>query len=534
MDGMPEGSEPEAMEVEAKASGEAEAEREAQAGGALEGQAAELETQGEQPEPEQPEPEQPALEQPAPEPEREPASVLDEDGEPGRLDAAFEIRVGFGGQPTTAAATADAATEFALFYVQVNDDRSDRPRSVTVWRLGSAADDDRGVSRAVLHGCSACMCDSASDMPTDAFEVRLAADDEGVAKCYYFTPVAHQSAADLVDFFNECGSRAPANPVDESVDVDGGRLRQTEIHQRQTRAFEMRISSALEAGPTPRCKKAEVYDVEEQTATNGATVMVYQMRCTALFSKKSEVPPPTWELSKLFQDFVNLRQQLVQADKASQADPLDVWEVPFPPQLHFWSRGEDSTVAAIRRLELQAWINKMIFLNNTLVTSGHLELDAIILKFLQPQTAAQRQSVATEGSALAAADAAGSTNDGDWQDQEFVDSWREHGLAQGFAEPSTAELNAEGQELVGRRVFVCGHRGPGVITAFDENMLGASSHVIQLDGQEATTRVKLARKTNTDAEKRPWLVIPRTSPGGDGQPAEGVPPGRRTITETAV
>ncbi len=533
---MPEGSEPEAMEAEVKAGGdvEVEAKGEAQPEGELEGQAAELETEGEQPEPEQPEPEQPAPEQPSPEPEPEPAAVVDKESEPERLDAAFEIHVGFGGQPTAAANTADGIAEFALFYLQVNDDRPDRPRSVTVWRLGSAADDDRGVSRAVLHGCSARMCDSARDMPTDAFELRLAADDEGVAKCYYFTPVAHQSAADLVDFFNECGSRAPANPVDESVNVNDGRLRQAEIHQRQTRAFEMRISSALEAGPTPRCKKAEIYDVEGQTAANGATVMVYQVRCTALFSKHNEASPLTWELSKLFQDFVKLRQQLVQADKASQADPLDVGEVPFPPQLSFWSRGEDSTIAANRRLELQAWINKMIFLNNTLVTSGHLELDAIMLQFLQPQTAAQRQSVATEGSAHAAADAAGSVDDGDWRDQEFVDAWREHGLAQGFAEPSTAELNAEGQELVGRRVFVCGHQNPGVITAFDEKTFGASSHVIQLDGHEGTTRVKLARKTNKHPEKRPWLVVPHTSPEGDGQPAEGVPPGRRTTTETAV
>ena len=177
---MPEGSESEAVEVDsgrATSDGQSEPERmpEEEELPQLEGQGGELRRRH---------PEQPASEQPDPEPEPEPAAAVDEDGEPERLDAAFEILVGFDGQPTAAAAAAaaGAGAEFAPFYVQVNDNRPTRPRSITVWRLGSASDDDRGVSRAVLHGCNARMCDSAGGMPTGAFELRLAAYDEGVAR----------------------------------------------------------------------------------------------------------------------------------------------------------------------------------------------------------------------------------------------------------------------------------------------------------------------------------------------------------------
>jgi hypothetical protein len=265
------------------------------------------------------------------------------------------------------------------------------------------------------------MCDSTSEMTADAFELKLA-EDEGVTSCYYLAPVAHQSAVDLVHFFNECGSAQPAKITEEGAGAgdDDGRLRQTDVCQRETRSFELRMSTVLVAGPTPRCKKAEVFAVDEQAAENGATVMVYQVRCTALSSKQSKAPAPTWELSKLFDDFDTLRQELVRADKTSQADPLDIGLVPFPPQLPFWSRGEDASVAATRRLQLQTWINQMIFLNNTLVTSGHLELDTVMTQFLQRQTDAQRKSVAVEGAARRVAVVPEASAGGDAQPAEGV------------------------------------------------------------------------------------------------------------------
>jgi hypothetical protein len=472
--------------------------------------------------------------EPEQEPEPEPEPEPEQEQEPARLDARFEIRVGFGGKPisgSAAAANADPGFDesSSTFYVQVNDDQPGRPRSITIWRLhGSADADDEGVSRAVLHGCSARMCDDATGGGGDgdddafppgcaaagAFQVRLAKEDEGAVEgsCYYFAPVAHQSASDLVSFFNECGNAPPAEAPDDDTGVAGG-LRQTDSSQRMTRAFEA-PSPATEPGEEIAplgVKKAEVIGVEEQADDSGAKVMVYLLRCTALANrqpdgKPSETPPRTWELSKRFADFEALQRQLVQADKASQADTLDLDQVPFPARLSIWSRAEGPEVAAARRPELQTWLNQMIFLNNTLVTSGHWELDAFVVEFLTPQTdAAQQKS----------------------DPADVTDGWREVALAQGFVEPTTAEMNAEGEELVGRRVFVCGHRAPGVVTAFHKKQWGSSSHSVTLDGQEETTVivVKLARKTNTDVEKRPWMVFPLDVAAG-ATPAEGVPPAR--------
>ena len=45
-------------------------------------------------------------------------------------------------------------------------------------------------------------------------------------------------------------------------------------------------------------------------------------------------------------------------------------QVVFPPKLSIWSSAEGPEVVATRRPLLQEWINKMIFLNNTLVASG--------------------------------------------------------------------------------------------------------------------------------------------------------------------
>jgi hypothetical protein len=110
---------------------------------------------------------------PEPEPEPETGQEQQPDDEPERLDARFEIYVGNGGKPVSsarqmratilgAAAEEDSSTEFfTKFFVQVSDDQPDRPRCLTVWQLrgSTAASEDEGVSRAVLHGCSAEPCD---------------------------------------------------------------------------------------------------------------------------------------------------------------------------------------------------------------------------------------------------------------------------------------------------------------------------------------------------------------------------------------
>ena len=124
----------------------------------------------------EPEPEaetEPKLD-PEPEPEPETEQGQQPDDEPDeRLDARFEIYVGNGGKPVSsarqmratilgAAAEEDSSTEFfTKFFVQVSDDQPDRPRCLTVWQLrgSTAASEDEGVSRAVLHGCSAEPCD---------------------------------------------------------------------------------------------------------------------------------------------------------------------------------------------------------------------------------------------------------------------------------------------------------------------------------------------------------------------------------------
>ena len=69
-------------------------------------------------------------------------------------------------------------------------------------------------------------------------------------------------------------------------------------------------------------------------------------------------------------------------------------KVAFPPRPSLWSSLEGPALAAERRPVLQQWINSMIFLNNTLVASGHFELAEIISAWLQPQSVAeQRKSV---------------------------------------------------------------------------------------------------------------------------------------------
>eukprot|EP01046_Picozoa_sp_COSAG06_P026394 COSAG06_NODE_2269_length_7201_cov_19.631090_4_plen_253_part_00 len=90
------------------------------------------------------------------------------------------------------------------------------------------------------------------------------------------------------------------------------------------------------------------------------------------------------------------------------------------------------------------------------------------------------------------------------------------GQEEEFADPTVEELHAHGEWLVGRRVSVAGY-GPGTVVSFNKTYLqGASTHDIEFDSllgaapgqqeEKAKVRLKLARKSNTDPEKKPWKV----------------------------
>ena len=94
--------------------------------------------------------------------------------------------------------------------------------------------------------------------------------------------------------------------------------------------------------------------------------------------------------------------------------------------------------------------------------------------------------------------------------------------AEVFNRPSVEELHAEGEWLVDRRVSVDG-LGPGTVVAFHKNRgWGASSHEIVFDADGARRTVKLARKTNTDPEKKAWKTSPKRRKGSKS--ASGKPP----------
>ena len=69
-------------------------------------------------------------------------------------------------------------------------------------------------------------------------------------------------------------------------------------------------------------------------------------------------------------------------------------------------------------MPLQTWVNQIIFLNNTLVASGHLELDSILTRFFHPIVA------------------------------DSDEGWRAAAEAAGYAEPQPAERDGSGELLV--------------------------------------------------------------------------------------
>eukprot|EP01045_Picozoa_sp_COSAG04_P027781 COSAG04_NODE_4140_length_2274_cov_2.235862_2_plen_460_part_00 len=100
--------------------------------------------------------------------------------------------------------------------------------------------------------------------------------------------------------------------------------------------------------------------------------------------------------------------------------------------------------------------------------------------------------------------------------------------AEVFNRPSVEELHAEGEWLVDRRVSVDG-LGPGTVVAFHKNRgWGASSHEIVFDADGARRTVKLARKTNTDPEKKAWKTSPKRRKGSNQKAAPPEPAAVRT------
>jgi 4-hydroxy-2-oxoheptanedioate aldolase len=85
-------------------------------------------------------------------------------------------------------------------------------------------------------------------------------------------------------------------------------------------------------------------------------------------------------------------------------------------------------------------------------------------------------------------------------------SWSETASAAGFQPPSRALMNAAGDVLVGRRIWVH-DLGPGTVALFTKNwFFGASSHTVHFD-EAGVMEIKLARKTNTDPAKRAWMIL---------------------------
>ena len=122
--------------------------------------------------------------------------------------------------------------------------------------------------------------------------------------------------------------------------------------------------------------------------------------------------------------------------------------MPFPARLSIWSPREGPELAAQRRPQLEEWLNKILFLNNTLVASGHFELNSLVVspirtpallvlarpslrdclrlqqEFCTPQTLVERRSVPD----TAAAEPVG------------PDEWRAAASAAGFVSSQAVDL----------------------------------------------------------------------------------------------
>ncbi len=96
----------------------------------------------------------------------------------------------------------------------------------------------------------------------------------------------------------------------------------------------------------------------------------------------------------------------------------------------------------------------------------------------------------------------------------------------------TADEMAMGKRLVSRRISVDGY-GPGTVVSFNKTYLqGASTHDVEFDANGQKVTLKLARKSNTDPEKKQWLIAPvqvrRVQVGTSDDQVRSVAPPART------
>ncbi len=338
--------------------------------------------------------------------------------EPEPLDAKFKIKLGFGGMPADAAAQLSAAEYDEEFHVVVNDDRGpDQPRSMTVWRLGGAADADTAVSSGVLHGCRAVRC----HLPPGAFKLELAnmpaniPDGQERSGSYFFLPSAHQSSEELVTFFNRCGEEPPRVCTDDehtgpepaqhpdleekmmsrtwsapptsvrhtwsAAAVDSGAVDPV----RTLRGFEepeVPVERRQPAAADVFVQSVQIVGTEEGENSKGAKVTHYLIECTSV-PQKDQVAS-VWTIRKRYRQFDEFRKQLETADSSSDASTLGVKDVPFPAKT--WGLGVVGKVTVEqRRQKLEKWLNGVVGLNNALVCSYHHELADVTRRFLQPE-----------------------------------------------------------------------------------------------------------------------------------------------------
>ena len=339
------------------------------------------------------------------------------DPEPELLEAKFRIKLGYGGKPVDVAAAAGTSHFDEEFHVVVCDDTSeggiDQPRSVTVWRLGGAADADTAVSSGVLHGCRAVRC--SHPRPPGAFQLELANMPANIPEgqegsgSFYFLPIGNQSSEELVAFFNRCGQEPPRPSSSSSAEAGGsqpqppapaevtaaaaGSVRHTWSEAtlatggatgtvRALRNFEAQpqlSATAADDAIVPAVLSTRITGTEDiEDTLKGGKVTHYLVECTPLGAAAAP-----WVLRKRYSHFDEFRKELEIADSSSEVDTLGLKSVPFPSKTWGISSVGSGTVEQ-RVQKLEEWLNKIIGLNNALLCSDHRELSDAVTRFLRP------------------------------------------------------------------------------------------------------------------------------------------------------
>ena len=103
---------------------------------------------------------------------------------------------------------------------------------------------------------------------------------------------------------------------------------------------------------------------------------------------------------------------------------------------------------------------------------------------------------------------AGDTTSGSPVPAPAAGVWYEKAELAGFRRITRTEMDADGDLFVGKRIWVR-DLGPGTVQQFNKVwFFGASSHVVNF-AEVGAIEIKLVRKTNTDPEKREWMIQDR-------------------------